>query len=173
MSKLFRLLACLAAGCAVLCAAASNMQAEELVVRTSKFSGKQVPRFESLRYSAVHGRQGPSLDHPIVWRYERLGLPVLIVRETHGWRRIRDPHGDEVWVQARMLSQQRRSLIVRDAVLRADADGGSKPIAELKAGALLDLIGCTETACQISVDRTSGWVDPLDIWGAEPETSGL
>ncbi|MEM9377179.1 MAG: SH3 domain-containing protein, partial [Pseudomonadota bacterium] len=57
-------------------------------IKISRFSGKPLPRFESLRYSAVHGRQGPNLDHPIVWRYERAGLPVLVVRETHGWRRI-------------------------------------------------------------------------------------
>lgn len=149
------------------------MQGEEPIVRVSKFSGKQVPRFESLRYSAVHGRQGPSLDHPILWRYERQGLPVLIVRETHGWRRIRDPQGDEVWVQARMLSAQRHSLMVRDGLLRKDAAIDSDPIAQLKAGALLELTGCTGKACQVSVDDMTGWVDHLDIWGAEAHTGGL
>ena len=39
-------------------------------VKISRFSGKPLPRFESLRYSAVHGRQGPNLDHQILWRYE-------------------------------------------------------------------------------------------------------
>ena len=38
-------------------------------VKISRFSGKALPRFESLRYSAVHGRQGPTLDHEILWRY--------------------------------------------------------------------------------------------------------
>ncbi len=82
-------------------------------VKVSRFSGKPLPRFESLRYSAVHGRRGPDLDHPIVWRYEREGLPMLIVRETHGWRRVRDPDGDEVWMQARMLSEAPTAMVVK------------------------------------------------------------
>ena len=86
---------------------ASEARQQAETIKISRFSGKPLPRFESLRYSAVHGRQGPNLDHPILWRYEREGLPMLVVRETHGWRRVRDPDGDEVWMQARMLSATR------------------------------------------------------------------
>ncbi|MEO0982249.1 MAG: hypothetical protein AAFX03_06315 [Pseudomonadota bacterium] len=41
-------------------AVALAASAEPPQTKISVFSGKPVPRFESLRYSAVHGRAGPS-----------------------------------------------------------------------------------------------------------------
>ena len=121
----------------------------------------------------MHGRQGPSLDHPIVWRYEREGLPVLVVRETHGWRRIRDPQGDEVWVQSRMLSATRHGLIVSDTVLRKADAPDSRPLATLKSGAVLELTGCNSVACQVKAGKLSGWVDKAQLWGTQTESAGI
>jgi len=91
----------------------STLSAQEIVEpqpqRVSQFSGKPVPRFETLRYSEVNGRVGPSLEHPIRWRYEREGLPVLIVKESQDWRRVQDPDGEEVWMHARMLRADRQT----------------------------------------------------------------
>ena len=93
-------------------------------IKISHFSGKPVPRFESLKFPAVHGRIGPSLDHPIAWKYEREGLPVLILKESKDWRFVRDPDGDEVWVHARMLSGARTVLIRRETELKRKAGRG-------------------------------------------------
>ncbi|MEM6652663.1 MAG: SH3 domain-containing protein [Pseudomonadota bacterium] len=142
-------------------------------IKISRFSGKPLPRFESLRYSAVHGRQGPNLDHPIVWRYERAGLPVLVVRETHGWRRIRDPDGDEVWMQARMLSESRTVMITRDSQLKRAPDAAARPKAHLKEGLVAELIACSDGWCEIEVDRRSGWLPKARLWGTEVDTAGL
>jgi len=147
--------------------------AEPQTVKISQFSGKEVPRFESLRYSAVHGRQGPSLDHPILWRYEKTGLPVLILRETHNWRRVRDHQGDEVWIQARMLSAETNVLILRDTLLLEEEAETSDPRAQLKAGLVAELLGCASSTCEIKIDKTKGWVLEADLWGTETQASGL
>lgn len=173
MTALFpRLLAILA-----LAAAASgalvSAQTEPETVRVSQFSGKQVPRFESLRYSAVHGRQGPSLDHPILWRYEKAGLPMLVVRETHGWRRVRDKDGDEVWVQARMLSDTPTVAVIRDVVLYRKPDAASDPRAALKPGVVAELKRCDGSWCHIAIERQKGWVEKSALWGVETATGGL
>ena len=91
-------------------ALADSGQSGAAKVEISHFSGKPVPRFENFRFAAVNGREGPSESHRILWRYERAGLPVLIVKESRNWRRVRDPDGDEVWVHARMLAPDRRAL---------------------------------------------------------------
>ncbi|MEL6858752.1 MAG: SH3 domain-containing protein [Pseudomonadota bacterium] len=142
-------------------------------VKVSRFSGKPLPRFESLRYSAVHGRRGPNLDHPIVWRYEREGLPMLIVRETHGWRRVRDPDGDEVWMQARMLSETPTAMVVQDADLRRGPgeDAGAK--ARIKEGVIAELGGCEQGWCRVKIGRDSGWLPKQKLWGSEIETGAL
>ncbi|MEO1538642.1 MAG: SH3 domain-containing protein [Pseudomonadota bacterium] len=142
-------------------------------VKISRFSGKPLPRFESLRYSAVHGRQGPNLDHPILWRYEREGLPMLILRETHGWRRVRDPDGDEVWMQARMLSAQRTALITLEAELKRQPQEGARSTARLKQGVIVELQTCRDGWCEIKVDRQTGWVPKRILWGTDTATGKL
>ncbi|MEM9937662.1 MAG: SH3 domain-containing protein [Pseudomonadota bacterium] len=147
--------------------------AEQEAQRVSQFSGKPVPRFESLRYSAVHGRQGPSLDHPILWRYERTGLPMLVVRETHGWRRVRDPDGDEVWMQARMLSPDPTAVLMGEAVMRRKPDVDAAGVAQLKPGVIVELEACEGAYCQVKADRLSGWIERGKLWGVETDSAGL
>ncbi|MEM7460600.1 MAG: SH3 domain-containing protein [Pseudomonadota bacterium] len=142
-------------------------------VKISRFSGKPLPRFESLRYSAVHGRQGPNLDHEILWRYEREGLPMLVVRETHGWRRVRDPDGDEVWMQARMLSETRTTLVTRDVELKRNPSTDARAKAQLKAGVIAELTTCETGWCKIKVGRQSGWLPQSELWGTEVATDNL
>ena len=153
----------------------TNVEARQSaeIVKISRFSGKPLPRFESLRYSAVHGRQGPNLDHQILWRYEREGLPMLIVRETHGWRRVRDPDGDEVWVQARMLSETRTALVTRDVELKRDPAQASPSKARLKSGLIAELTICEAGWCKIKVGRETGWLPTSELWGTDVATGNL
>ena len=85
-----------------------------------------MPRYSSLRYDKVNGRAGPSLDYPVTWTYERLGLPVVIVRESQEWRKIRDPQGDEVWVHRRMLAADRTAITTAAGAIKRDADSRSR-----------------------------------------------
>jgi Uncharacterized protein conserved in bacteria len=144
----------------------------DMTVRISSFSGKPVPRFESLKYAAVHGRAGPSLDHAIAWRYERQGLPVLVIKESREWLKVRDPNGDEVWMHERTLGG-RPSVMVFGAELvdmkaRPNADG--KVMARIESGAIANLIDCDGAFCEVYINRKKGWVAKTHLWGA-PGTS--
>ncbi|MCR9269021.1 MAG: SH3 domain-containing protein [Hyphomonadaceae bacterium] len=156
-----------------LIAAGSEARQTADVVKISRFSGKPLPRFESLRYSAVHGRQGPNLDHKILWRYEREGLPMLVVRETHGWRRVRDPDGDEVWMQARMLSETRTALVTGEVELKRAPDPEARSKAHLKQGVIAELIACDNGWCEIEIGRKSGYLPETALWGTEVATGKL
>lgn len=147
--------------------------AEPEPVRISQFSGKPVPRFESLRYSAVHGRRGPSKDHEIVWRYERQGMPVLVVKETRDWRQIRDADGDETWVQARMLNEGRNVVLLAKAIMRRKPNELSRGIASVQQGVVADLDTCEDGWCRIKTDGFRGWVSQSVLWGVETRTDGL
>ncbi len=139
----------------------------------SQFSGKPVPRFESLRYAAANGRQGPSLDHPILWRYERQGLPMLVLKESQDWRFVRDPDGDEVWVHARMLSAQSTALIRTETILRKTPDAEASGIAEVEPGVVAALDHCAEGWCQIKAGDHSGWLRQSNVWGYDLAETGL
>jgi len=121
----------------------------ETVTKISQFSGKPVPRFESLKFPAVHGRIGPSLDHPIAWKYERKSLPVLILKESQNWRFVRDPDGDEVWVHARMLTSARTVLVRHETEMKRKAGEEAASIALVKQGVVAELKACSGKWCQI------------------------
>ena len=125
-------------GTFLLCAAAAAEGPQ--VTRISQFSGKAVPRFETLKFAAVNGRSGPSREQSVVWRYERKGLPLLIIKETRDWRRVRDPSGDEVWVHARMLEPGSAAMMQAPFTLRETPDLASREIAAVEKGVLVELV---------------------------------
>jgi SH3-like domain-containing protein len=133
--------------------------------RISPFSGKQVPRFESLRYSTVNGRTGPSLDYPIAWRYERAGLPVMIIKESMDWRRVRDPEGTEVWIHARMLSGRETAMIRTDTPLKRTPAAGAKDIALLQSGVIVKVLERKADQLKVQTDNLKGWVALDGVWG--------
>ena len=153
--------------------ATSVAVAEPQPVKISQFSGKPVPRFASLRYSAVHGRRGPSMDHEIVWRYERQDMPVLIIKETRDWRQVRDADGDEVWVQARMLTESRHVVLLTKAVMRKKPNELSRGMASIQKGVVARLDRCEQGWCRVHADGFKGWVKASRLWGIETATGGL
>lgn len=140
----------------------------DMTVRISAFSGKPVPRFESLKYPAVHGRTGPSLDYPIAWRYERQGLPVLVVKESREWLMVRDPSGDEVWMHERTLGGQPSVMVYGDDLvdLKAQPKADGRVVARIEPGAIANLIDCEGAFCQIYLERRKGWAPRANLWGA-------
>ena len=141
--------------------------------KISHFSGKPVPRFESLKFPAVHGRIGPSLDHPIAWKYERKGLPVLILKESQDWRFVRDPDGDEVWMHARMLTGKRTVLVRSETEMKRKAGSEAASNALLKEGVVAELKACSGSWCEIAVNRMKGFVPRRLLWGSHAGEAGL
>jgi SH3-like domain-containing protein len=135
--------------------------------RISEFSGLPVPRYSSLRYDRVNGRSGPSLDYPVSWTYERVGLPVVIVRESQEWRKIRDPQGDEVWVHRRMLAGERTAITTSQGAIYRNPDSRTIALATYKAGAVMALGDCTRDWCRVEAEGRKGWVQKVQLWGAD------
>ncbi|MEO0882564.1 MAG: SH3 domain-containing protein [Pseudomonadota bacterium] len=134
-------------------------------IRISHISGKPVPRFESLRYDRVNGRAGPSLEHPIRWRYERAGLPVMILKETEGWRYVQDPDGDEVWLHARMLSSAQTAVVTDATLMRAKPSEEGRALARLHEGVQVEILEYSDGFIRVGSGRYRGWIDGDAIWG--------
>ena len=141
--------------------------ADGVEARVSDFSGLPVPRYSSLRYDEVNGRAGPSRDYPVQWTYERAGLPVIIVRESQDWRKIRDPMGDEVWVNKSQLAGERTVITVEPGGIRRIADSKSDLIARFETGAILQLSDCRGAWCRVEAESRKGWVLRTELWGAD------
>ncbi len=132
-------------------------------------SGLPVPRFVSLKYGKVNGRQGPSLRHPVLWQYRRKGLPLIVVAEMDIWRKVRDIHGDESWVRSSSLSGNRRVITLRESPLMARPKLESRTIAIADEKALLELEECTESGwCKLkAANGLKGWAKEDTLWGIE------
>lgn len=137
------------------------------VVTISHFSGKPVPRYERLRASRVYGRSGPSQKYPILWQYERKGLPVLVLKESIDWRRVRDPDGDEVWIHRNLLAGGSTALLLQDAELLRRPDTTAPVVARAERGVIAGLLTCERAWCRIGVDGREGWLPRTALWGAE------
>lgn len=98
---------------------------------------------------------------------------MLVVRETHGWRRVRDPDGDEVWMQARMLSSERTALVVSEVELKRAPEQVARSKARLKPGVIAELIACEDGWCEVKIARNGGFVPESVLWGTEIETGKL
>lgn len=137
-------------------------------------TGLPVPRFVSLKFSNVNGRNGPSEEQSIVWNYVREGLPVEIIAETADWRMVRDPSGEETWMHRRTLIGTRTVITQAELMLYNQRDEDSIPQARAEAGAILQLEDCREGWCELSSGRLKGWTRGEALWGIyEEERSGM
>lgn len=136
---------------------------------TETLSGLPVPRYVSLKFGKVNGRQGPTLDHPVLWQYQRRGLPLIVVAETENWRKIRDSQGEESWVRRVSLSGARTALTKREIEIRTAPRETARIKAVAQGNVLLELGHCTENDwCRVkSKDGYKGWAPRSVLWGTQ------
>ncbi len=127
------------------------------------------PRYESLRYNEVRARKGPSLEHRVVWTYRRQGLPVRVLAESGGWRRVSDPAGGTAWVRGDQLSAARTVYVAgsEPAALRRAPKPGSRPKALLAPGVVATLEGCAGGWRKLRAAGRTGWTASASLWGGE------
>jgi SH3-like domain-containing protein len=134
--------------------------------RIGPHTGLPVPRFESLKFDDVVGREGPSFDHPILWRYRLRGLPVEVVAEDVIWRRVRDPDGDLVWIHSRGLEIRRTGLVVDAPVeLHRRPEPDAPTVAVAEPGVLFEIKDCRDGWMRVDGARATGWVRDGALWG--------
>lgn len=140
------------------------------VAASMTHSGYPVPRYVSLKFGKVNGRQGPSLQHPALWQYRRRGLPLVVVAEMDIWRKVRDANGDESWMRTQALSGVRNVMAVSDVPLRTKPKQEGRVAAIASKDAILRLKECDSNGwCDVrSSDGLKGWARQSDLWGAAP-----
>lgn len=135
-------------------------------VQISRFSGKPVPRFESLKFSKVNGRPGPGKEYPAKWVYTRKGLPMLILKETQDWYFVQDPSGEKVWISASQLSEAPMALTLGEFILKSGRAADSPDVARIDKDVLVELGLCEENMCPVRAGKYRGWAPRAKLWGA-------
>ena len=135
--------------------------------RISNFSGLPVPRYSSIKNAPANGRAGPSQDYPVRWQYQMKGLPVVVIRETADWRKIRDPQGDEVWIHRALLTGDPTVITMYEGQIFRSRDDGAEIVARFPSGLVMKLERCDGAWCEVSTGDFRGWALRRQLWGVE------
>ena len=144
-------------------------------------SGLPVPRFVSLKADKINLRSGPGTDYPTQWVFRRAGLPVEVIRESVGWRQVRDAEGTIGWVLATLLSGRRTALVTPwdvkaggaapQVALKDDDDDRATVVARVEAGVIANIRTCDGRWCEVSIADVRGYVEQKKLWGIYPNES--
>ncbi len=133
-----------------------------------KAQEREVPYWASLAAEEVNMRVGPSPRYPIEWVYRREGLPVRVVRLMQGWRLVQDPDGEQGWIVGRLLTLDRRAMVVGEglAQIREAPVDGSPLKWNVEPGVTGALGDCRDGWCEFDVEGRAGWIREDRLWGA-------
>lgn len=133
-------------------------------------SGLPVPRFVTLGAGEARMRAGPGRDYPVKWLYVRRTLPMEVVDEWGIYRKVRDPEGEEGWMNQALLSGERYGMIVgKVANVRARPEVAAPLVWRAEPGVIARVQVCSAGWCRIQADGRAGYVQALDLWGVYPE----
>lgn len=129
-------------------------------------SGLDLPRFVSLGSGEANMRSGPGREYPVLWTYRRKGLPMEVVGEWGIYRRVRDPGGEEGWMDKALLSGARTGMVHgKIATLRARPVEDAAPVLRAEPGVIGRLQVCEDGWCRFQIEGRAGFVPALDLWG--------
>ena len=137
----------------------------DLEVKGSE-TGRSLPRYVTLKSEKVNMRRGPGKEFQIDWVYYRKHLPVRIVLEYEGWRKIEDFEGYSGWVHGSLLSGKKSLIVMTDASLKSRPQDDSITVVYVQKNVLLDLKYCEEFWCKVKIHRYSGWINKKLVWGS-------
>ena len=80
---------------------------------------------------------------------------------------IRDPMGDEVWINQSQLAQRRTAITTDTGSIFREPRTDAGRIARFGAGAVVVLGDCGTAWCRIEAEGHKGWVQRGHLWGAD------
>jgi len=133
-------------------------------------TGFPIPRFVSLSSDKVYMRSGPGTKYPVLWEYNRKGLPVEITMEFDVWRKIKDIEGTEGWVHKSLLSGRRYVIVQGDdlAAIKRKPSADARLMAYIEPGAIAAVEECSGAWCKVSAQGYEGWSERNLFWGVYP-----
>jgi len=98
--------------------------------------------------------------------YQRSGLPVKVLKTYPNWRLIVDPSGDQGWMQANLLSDNRTGMVEGEIrSLREKPDAESRELWRAEPGVVGRLSDCTPEWCRLDVLGRMGFIRTSEIYG--------
>jgi SH3-like domain-containing protein len=133
-------------------------------------SGLPIPRWVSLKGDA-NLRYGPTTDANIIYRYQHKGYPMEILRETDGWRYVKDPQdGVEGWMRSFLFSGKRYAITKTEPFSYGyDNTKKNQILVKLNRGVHTSIKHCDSKWCLLEMtleeDELDFWVEKKNLFG--------
>ena len=114
----------------------------------------------------MYKRQGPGLNHLLLYKILVKGYPLKEISEFDNWKKVQDFSGRVGWISKSQLSSQQYVItIVPDRYLYKFPKNNSKKIATVKKESLLKVIKENEGWLLAESDGVKGWITKNAVWG--------
>lgn len=137
----------------------------------ARAADSEFPAWGSVKVHKANMRVGPGLEYRVNWIYQRVGLPLKVLRAIGGWWLVEDPDGARGWLRQSFVSKQRTGMVRGEvAELHEDRDGGGKVLWRAAPGVIGKLDKCSDTSCRFSVigapgETRWGYIARGSVWG--------
>jgi len=124
--------------------------------------------FFSTKFNEVNVRNGPGLNHLLIYKIFVKGYPLRELAEFDNWKKIQDFSGRVGWISKSQLSSQRYAItIVPDQYLYKFPTNNSKKIAFVEKESILKIIKENEGWLLLESDGVRGWINKKSVWGLQ------
>ena len=114
-----------------------------IIITDNLFASKI--KFFSTKFNEVNVRNGPGLNHLLLYKILVKGYPLKEISEFDNWKKVQDFSGRVGWISKSQLSSQKYVItILPDQYLYKFPTNNSKKIATVKKESLLKIIKETE-----------------------------
>lgn len=122
--------------------------------------------FFSTKFNEVNVRNGPGLNHLLLYKILVKGYPLKEMGEFNNWKKVQDFSGRVGWISKSQLSRHKYIItIVPNQYLYKFPTKNSKRIAIVKKESLLKIIKETEGWLLLESDGVKGWITKDAVWG--------
>jgi len=141
--------------------------------RVGRETGLPVPRFVSLKSDPANVRQGPGFKHRIKWIFQRESVPLEILAEFDGWRKIRDFDGATGWIHRALIGPARKAWVApweraQMFALRSEPRPDASTLATVEPKVLVSVNHCSGTWCNVTKQSFDGYIRQQSLWGVYP-----
>ena len=134
---------------------------------TMAWAENKPPYWASIGASKARMRTGPGQQFPVIWFYQRAGLPVKVVATYPSWRKVEDPDGTQGWMQANLISDKRSAIVTGEVRPMRDAPNeGAKIVWRASPGVVGKITECADGWCKFDASGKIGYISTAHIWGA-------
>ncbi len=118
------------------------------------------------KYNEVNVRNGPGLNHLVIYKILIKGYPLQIISNFENWSKISDVNGIEGWISNSQLTGKKFVIITsNNEFLYKFPDIRSKKIAKVMKNLVLENKKCNANWCFVKEKEIEGWVRKKGIWG--------